>query len=98
MEQGLGKATGLDRGKMGTLLVILAPIVLGVLGKMRSQQKMDAPALQKTLTKEKKGIEQRAPQAAGKLGSIFDRDQDGQVIDDIADMVPGLGSLFAPRR
>jgi hypothetical protein len=98
VEQGLGKATGMSKEKIGSLLIILAPIVLGVIGRMRAKNQMDAPALQKTLVKEKKGIEQKAPQAAGKLGSIFDRDQDGQVIDDIADMVPGLGSLFAPRR
>jgi Uncharacterized conserved protein len=76
--------TGLDMGQTAQILMFLAPIVMGYLGKQKQQQNLDAGGLQNWLGGQQQQI-QNSPQG-GILNSILDRNQDGSVMDDIASM------------
>src|SRR5207253_11398055 len=49
VEAGLGRATGLDAQQIGQLLMMLAPLVMGVLGRMKREQGIDAEKLPEVL-------------------------------------------------
>jgi hypothetical protein len=94
VEQGVGKATGLDSQQVGKLLMMLAPIVMGVLGRMKQQKKLDAAQLPDVLQKSTRSMESEVP-GAGSLSRILDSNNDGQIADDIARMGKAvLGGLF----
>lgn len=95
-EAGLGRATGLDAGTAGQLLAMLAPLVLGALGRMRNQNNLDAGGLSDVLRRENQSAQAQAPEGlGGLLGNLLDRDGDGSVVDDLAQMGGGLlGGLF----
>jgi len=93
VEQGLGKAAGLDAQKIGRLLMVLAPIVMAALGRAKRRDRLDPGGLSDVLARDR----QRADRAgAGGLASILlDQNRDGSVMDDVARIGSGvLGSLF----
>lgn len=90
VENGLGRATGLDAATMGRLLALLAPIVLGYLGRQQRQRNLDAGGLSDILGTERQRIEQQHPQANKGLGSLLDADGDGQILDDLMGMAGGF--------
>jgi hypothetical protein len=95
--QGVSKATGLDPQQAGQLLLMLAPLVMGALARRKRQQPTDVAGLGAVLQQEQAELARRAPAASG-LSAILDRNQDGNVIDDIARMAPGLlGGIFGRR-
>lgn len=83
VETNLGRATGLDPATMGRLLMLLAPIVLGALGRRQRQQGLDPGGLSDLLGGESRRAAEVNPQARKGLGALFDRDGDGQFIDDL---------------
>ncbi len=92
---GIGKATGMDSAQTRRLLTMLAPIVLGYLGSRMRQQKLEPAQIGTELQQESTRIAQNAPGMGGILGSLFDRNKDGSVVDDIGRMAPGiLGGLL----
>ena len=84
VETGLGRMSGLNSQSIGSLLSILAPVVMGALGRTQKQQGLDAPALAGVLDQDRQRIEQSAPQEMGLLGRLLDTDGDGDVMDDVA--------------
>jgi hypothetical protein len=98
VEQGVGKASGLNSQQVGQLLVMLAPIIMGVLGKMKQQKGLDASRLPDVLQQSTRNIEREAPGAGG-FASILDSNNDGQIADDLARMGSSmLGGLFKNKR
>jgi len=94
VEQGIGRSTGMNPGQVAQLLMMLAPIVMAALGRMKRQQNVDAGGLGGMLQREQQEMQRRAPATAG-LGGILDKNNDGQIMDDLARMAPGmLGGLF----
>ena len=87
VEAGLGQQTGLDAASTGKLLQMLAPILMGALGKAQRSQGLDAGALRDMLGGERRTIERRAPEGIGVLGKLLDRDGDGNVMDDVGGML-----------
>lgn len=85
----LGRSTGLDPQTMARLLAMLAPIVLAYLGRRQRQKGLDPGALATELGNERRTIETH-PQARTGLGALLDRDGDGQVMDDLADLAGGF--------
>lgn len=82
--QGLGQAAGLDAGKAGALLSMLAPVVMGALGKAKRSGGLDAGGLAAMLGQERQRM---APAGAvGGLLSFLDADKDGSVVDDVLGM------------
>ncbi len=81
----ISKMSGLQSGNAGNLLQILAPLVMGALGRQKRQQSLDDNGLSDFLNK---SVNSAANQRAemGVIGKLLDRDGDGSVMDDIAGM------------
>lgn len=90
VETQVGRASGLNAATAGRLLMLLAPFVLGALGKMQRQKGLDQGGLSDVLGKERQRVEQTHPQHGGLLNVLLDRDGDGQIMDDLAGMAGGL--------
>jgi hypothetical protein len=81
VQKNLAKKTGLGQDQVGGLLTQLAPLVMGVLGKQKIEQGLDA-----------KGVSGLLNQVLGQTGSsglirqatkILDTDKDGSIVDDV---------------
>jgi hypothetical protein len=86
VERGVSNASGLDLRKVGPLLLMLAPIVMGALGRARREQGIGASDLPRELgaAAQQTGGNQGL---LGALSSMFDMNRDGSAIDDIAGML-----------
>lgn len=94
VEAGLARGTGLDPAAMGALLTVVAPMVMGALGKAQRQQGLDAGGLAGLLSGQQRSAQSSAPELMGMLGTLLDSDHDGNVMDDLG----GLASrLFGGR-
>lgn len=91
----LGKSTGLDAGSTLKLLAMLAPLVMGALGKAKRQGPAGAGGLADLLGGATRQVDQQAPDLMSSLGKMLDADGDGSAIDDIASIA---GSLFGSKR
>ena len=90
VEQQLSKQTGLGTGPLGKLLELVAPLVMGALGKLQSGTGLDIGQLSGFLG----GQREQSEQSAGLLGiasSLLDADKDGDVLDDLGGIA---GKLF----
>jgi hypothetical protein len=83
--QAVSQQSGLNIGSVMKLLPILAPIVMQVLGRAKSQSGLGVQDLPNVLGN---SANQGAQQSGmmGMLGSILDRDGDGSMMDDILGM------------
>ncbi|MCG8455803.1 MAG: DUF937 domain-containing protein [Holophagales bacterium] len=98
-EQALGKVSGMNAQKAGQLLAMLAPLVMGVLGRARQQESVDADGLAGMLARERREVERAQPKAGSLLEQVIDRDGDGDVSDDLLDIGSSLlGSFLGGRR
>jgi hypothetical protein len=96
---GLANATGINGAQAAQLLAILAPLVMGALGRMRHQQGLDPGNLPGVLQQEHARAQAAAPPGLGGLAGMLDRDGDGSALDDIARMGGGLlGGLFGGKQ
>lgn len=77
--QGVAQASGLDPQKAATLMAMLAPMLMGVLGQATQQRKLDANGLSAMLGQAAKGLGQGGPGLQQVLGKVLDRDGDGKV-------------------
>ena len=80
----VSRNTGLGMGQTAQILMMLAPIVMGYLGRQKQQQNMDAGSLSNWLGGQQQQIQQS--EQGGFLNNILDRDGDGSTMDDIASM------------
>jgi hypothetical protein len=93
-EAGVAKASGLDVAQVGQLLMMLAPILMGVLGRMKQQKDLNPQQLPDVLNESKADLEARNPGLGG-LGGFFDQNHDGSIGDDVLRMGTSvLGGLF----
>jgi hypothetical protein len=90
VEQGISQQSGLDMATVGKLLIMLAPIVMGALGKAKRQQGLDAGGVAEVLENERQQQESGASPVIGMLSQLLDRDHDGSAVDDIFRMVGGM--------
>lgn len=95
--RGVGQLSGLDAGKAGQLLAMLAPIVLGALGRMKQERSMGPGDLGDLLGREHDNLRQRGG-GTDLLTSLLDRDGDGSVMDDALEIGGGLLGSFLKRR
>jgi len=81
--------------KAGQLLAMLAPLVMGALGRAQQERGLDAGGLTNLLVGEQEQLKQSAPGVMGALGRFLDRDGDGSVLDDVGGL---LGKTFGGKR
>ncbi|MFQ5571110.1 MAG: DUF937 domain-containing protein [Rhodothermales bacterium] len=93
VEQGVARSSGLDAGQVSKLLPLLAPIVMGALGKVKQQQNLDAGGLAGLLNQERTRVEHDTPgMTEGGLARFLDMDGDGDISDDVAKIGSAIGS------
>lgn len=94
VEQGLSKMSGLDPAAIAKLLAMLAPIVMGVLGRTKRQAGADASGLAGLLAGERQNAEQQAPDAMKIFNQLLDTDGDGSAVNDVAKIGTSLLGAF----
>jgi len=97
VQSALGQSTGLDAGSIGKLLTMLAPLVMGALGKEQRQGGLDPSDLGGLLQQEQRSAVRQAPEL-GMLGSLLDADGDGDIKDDVAKLGGSLLKSFLGKR
>jgi len=103
VENALSQRSGVDTGSIANILKIAAPIVMGILAKQTSENKVsDASGMNNLLGNMLGG---QPEQNQSLLTTLLDSDGDGSILDDVAGMVMGgskkksgmgglLGGLF----
>jgi len=95
VEQGVGRSSGLDAGQVAQLMAMLAPIVMGVLGRMKQSKQLDSNRLPDVLQQSREQGEKEIPG----LGGLLDANHDGSVADDLLRMgSSALGGMFGNKR
>ena len=77
------KMSGLNQNQASGILMKLAPIVLGMLGKQKKSQGLDMSGLTNILNSSAQTAQKKAPKP-DLLTSFLDRDGDGSIKDDAA--------------
>ena len=99
VEGGLGKASGLDAGSVGKILVMLAPVVLGAVGKAKNERGLDADGLASALQEQQAEVQRSAPDMMSSITGMLDADGDGSIADEISEIGGGLlGGLLGGKR
>lgn len=92
--QNISKVTGLDAMDVGSLMMKLAPLVMGTLVKQKQSNNLDAGGIFDLLKGTTQAQVQRNPEASI-FERILDRDGDGSIMDDVAQIgFKSLGNLF----
>ena len=81
----IGQQSGLQTGQVASILMMLAPLVLGYLGRQQSQQGLDVGGIIGMLTGQQQQIQQQSPMG-GMLGGLLDQNRNGSPLDDLLGM------------
>lgn len=82
----ISKMSGLGGDKTGSLMSMLAPLVLGTLGKAKKEQSMGVEDLSSFITGSVKQHQDKGAPEMGIIGKFLDQDGDGNIMDDVAGM------------
>ncbi|CAN5531295.1 DUF937 domain-containing protein [soil metagenome] len=87
--------SGLNLGSSSQLLALLAPLVMGHIGKVQNEQGLDANSLASLLG----GEQQQANSMLGGLATqLLDSNHDGSIVDDVMNIGSNLlGGLFGKK-
>ena len=92
VEEGTARASGLDRGTVGTLLLALAPVLMSALGKVKRERHLDEEGVARLVESERLDLEHATPQAGeGDLRRLFEKASSGE---DVASWADRLGSAL----
>ncbi len=83
--QELSQKVGIDSSSAGSLMQMLAPVVMGALGKEKGSKGLDAGGLSSLLQLSAKQFSGSGNSSL--LMSFLDQDRDGKVSDDILSMI-----------
>jgi hypothetical protein len=90
----LAQVSGMNAGSAGQLLTMLAPIVMGALGRAQRQQGLDARGLGAMLQGEHQDLHKTAPEAMGLVTQLLGQQGGESALNEIGGMV---GKLFGGR-
>ncbi|MEZ5006638.1 MAG: DUF937 domain-containing protein [Chitinophagales bacterium] len=91
----VSQSSGLNSQATSQLLQILAPIVMGQLGKQKQKSGLDVGGLANLLMNNTVKQQKKAPQAASFLNQFLDQDGDGNIKDDLTNMgIKALSGYF----
>lgn len=82
VESYLAQATGLEQGAAGSLMEVVAPLVMGAVGRSQQQNGLDSSGLAQFLG-EQQQQQVAEPGMMGMLSSLLDSNKDGSVTDDL---------------
>lgn len=95
LESEIGRGSGLDTSQITQLLMALAPLVMGALGKAQREHRMGSQELGYELGRVSKRAEDSLGERFGPLGGLLDQDGDGQLDPGVVRMGKSLlGRLF----
>ena len=98
VENAIGKTSGLNSGQIAQILAMLAPIVMGYLGKEKKQNGLDAGGLSSLLGGLVGGASQTNQREMGTIERLLDQDGDGNAMDDVMDLGSKLlGGFFGKK-
>jgi hypothetical protein len=83
--QEIGRQSGLNTGQVASILMMLAPLVLGYFGRQQSQQGLDQGGIIDMLGGHQRQIEQQSPQS-GWLSGMLDSNRNGSSMDELTAM------------
>lgn len=83
VESNLAQATGLDQNAAGSVLEMVAPLVMGAVGREQQQQSLDPSGLSQYLG-EQQQAQAAQPGMGGMLSSLLDSNNDGVDMGDIS--------------
>ncbi|MBT8235503.1 MAG: DUF937 domain-containing protein [Bacteroidia bacterium] len=89
VENALSQRSGVDTGSIGNILKIAAPLVMGYLGKQQRQSNVSDASGLSSMLGNMLGGEPKQKQSL--IETLLDKDGDGSVIDDVAEMVMNSG-------
>lgn len=99
VEKIMSEGGSLDLGTISKLFTMLAPVVMGMLGRTKRQSGSDVNGLTQLLGMERQEAERKVPQSSNILSQLLDADGDGQITDDIGKVGMGLlGKLFGRKK
>ena len=81
----IGRMTGLDQSNVGKMMIMLAPMVMGALGKARSNDGLRVDGISKLLTQTVQSESQQRSEMS-LISRFLDQDGDGSIMDDLANM------------
>ncbi|HEX4956173.1 MAG TPA: DUF937 domain-containing protein [Thermoanaerobaculia bacterium] len=97
-EEQVARSSGISLEGAGRLLAILAPILMGLLGRNQRSGGLDVGGLAGLLGRERDAAAERSPDLFGMLGQVLDTNRDGSMLDDAARLGAGLlGGLLKGR-
>ena len=100
--EAVSKASGLNTNQVGSLMVSLAPMIMGMLGKVKKEEGLDSSGLAGMLgglmANMKGGNQSQTDPKMALLMSFLDQNKDGNIADDVIRMGGGLlGKLFGKK-
>ena len=94
VQETIGKSSGISASQVGSLLVMLAPMVMGAVGRQQKTQGLSPSDLSGMLRKENHTIEKAS--GGSFIGRMLDQDGDGDF--DMSDVLKmGMSKLFGKR-
>jgi len=98
VENAIGKSSGLDASQITQILAMLAPVVMGYLGKQKNEQGIDAGGLSSLLGGIMGSTSQNNQREMSTIERLLDQDGDGSALDDAMDLGSKLlGSFFGKK-
>lgn len=98
VEQAVSQSSGVDLGSVTKIMSMVAPLLMGSLGKAKQQQGFDASGLAAALGQQEKVARKASPSAVDMFSRMLDSDGDGSSMDDIVKLGGGLlGGLFGKK-
>lgn len=91
----ISQMSGLNSSQTGNMMQMLAPVVMGLLGKTKREQGLDVGGLVNLLSGTARSQQAQSNPAMSMVTMLLDRDRDGSAMDDIARIgLNVLGNLF----
>lgn len=99
VEQSISKNSGLNVSQVSQILAILAPIVMGYLGKQKNANNLDANGLTSLLGGMLSGVSQTNQKEMSMIEKLLDQNGDGSIMDDAMNIGSKLlGGLFGGKK
>jgi hypothetical protein len=90
VEVAIGQETGLPKEKVSNLLVTVAPLLMGALGKQKQEQGLDAAGIAGLLSGQSMQIQQQASGGLGGIMSLVGAAGSSGLLGKLIDFIKGL--------